>query len=61
MNDKTIIELGYHKIAWLVSVSLSVNDLPLPSLTDSAVNIVKYYKIINQSASEKLYIHLWTS
>jgi hypothetical protein len=24
MNDKTIIELGYHKISWFVSVSLSV-------------------------------------
>ena len=29
-NDKTIIELGYHKISWFLSVS-QVNYLPQPS------------------------------
>ena len=30
MNDETIIELGYRKILWFVSVS-QVNYLPQPS------------------------------
>ena len=30
LNDKTIIELGYHKISWFVSVS-QINYLPQPS------------------------------
>ena len=33
-NDKTIIELGYRKISWFVSVSL-INYLPQPSVLGS--------------------------
>ena len=32
-NDKTIIELGYHKISWFASVS-QINYLPRPSASE---------------------------
>ena len=43
-NDKTIIELGYHKISWFVSVS-QINYLPQPS---ASANILICSQLTNQ-------------
>ena len=68
LNDKAIIELGYRKISWFISVS-QINYLPKPNCSpltnhDILLNLVHWlFKIIDaiwrisQSSSE--YCWLW--